>query len=49
LKTIKRGGPVSRNDKQLIFGINRHRACQVIRDCAKKAGLPSLINSDTGG
>ena len=45
---IKRGGPVSRKGKQLIFGINRHRAWQIIRECSKKAGLPSLMNSETG-
>jgi len=45
---IKRGLPVSRNGKSLIFGINRHRAWQVIRDCARRAGLPSLMNSETG-
>jgi len=45
---IRREGPVSRNGKHLIFGINRHRAWQVIRECAKRAGLPSLVNSETG-
>jgi integrase/recombinase XerD len=45
---IKRGGPVTRDDKKLIFGINRHRAWQVIGECAKKAGLPKLINPETG-
>jgi integrase/recombinase XerD len=42
------GGPVSRSGKKLIFGINRHRAWQVVRDCAERAGLPKLINPDTG-
>jgi integrase/recombinase XerD len=32
----------------LIFGINRHRAWQIIRDCARKAGLPNLANPETG-
>jgi integrase/recombinase XerD len=32
----------------LVFGINRHRAWQIIRDCARKAGLPNLINPETG-
>ena len=45
---IKRGGPVKRGDKNLIFGINRHRAWQIIRECAQRAGLPRLINSETG-
>ena len=45
---IRRGGPVSRNGKKLIFGINRHRAWQVVRNCAERAGLSSLINPETG-
>jgi len=45
---IKRGGPVSRNGKKLIFGINRHRAWQIVRECAERAGLPPLVNPETG-
>jgi integrase/recombinase XerD len=45
---ISRGGPVSRGGKQLIFGINRHRAWQVIKDYAERAGLPKLLNPETG-
>jgi len=45
---IRRGGPVLRDEKRLIFGINRHRAWQVVRECAKRAGLPNLINPETG-
>jgi len=45
---IRRGGPVIREGRRLIFGINRHRAWQVIRDCAEKAGLPKLVNPETG-
>jgi len=45
---IRRGGPVLRDGKRVIFGINRHRAWQVIRDCAEKAGLPKLVNPETG-
>ena len=45
---IDRGGPVFRNGKRLLFGINRHRAWQILRDCAGKAGLPSLLNPETG-
>jgi integrase/recombinase XerD len=45
---IRRGGPVTRGGVKLIFGINRHRAWQVIRDCAARAGLPSLVNPETG-
>ena len=45
---IRRGGPVYQKGKILIFGINRHRAWQIIRDCAEKAGLPKLVTSETG-
>jgi len=45
---IKRGGPVRRGNKHLLFGINRHRAWQIVNDCARKAGLPKLVNPETG-
>jgi len=45
---IDRGGPVSSNGKQLLFGISRHHAWKVVRDCAEKAGLGELVNPETG-
>jgi integrase/recombinase XerD len=45
---IKRGGPVMRDGKWLIFGINRHRAWQVVKECAERAGLSKLVNTETG-
>ena len=45
---ISRQGPVSRNGRNLLFGINRHRAWQVISNCAQSAGLPRLVNPETG-
>ena len=45
---IRRGGPVLRDEKRLIFGINRHRAWQIVKQCAEKAGLPKLVNPETG-
>ncbi len=45
---IERGGPVNRNGERLIFGITRHRAWQIIKECAEKAGLPKLVNPETG-
>jgi integrase/recombinase XerD len=45
---IDRGGPVSSGGKQLLIGINRHRAWQIVTNCAKKAGLPELVNPETG-
>jgi integrase/recombinase XerD len=32
----------------LLFGLNRHRAWQIVRDCAKRAGLAGLVNPETG-
>jgi len=32
---IRRGGPITRNGKQLIFGINRHRGWQIVKECAE--------------
>jgi integrase/recombinase XerD len=34
--------------KGLIFGINRHRAWQVVKECSERAGLPRLVNPETG-
>ena len=45
---IQRGGPVVKEGRRLIFGINRHRGWQVVKECAEKAGLPDLVNPDTG-
>jgi len=38
----------SHDDSVLLFGLNRHRAWQIIRDCAGRAGLPDLVNPKTG-
>jgi integrase/recombinase XerD len=45
---VKRGGPVVRDEKKVIFGINRHRAWQVVKECAERAGLPKVLNAETG-
>ena len=45
---IQRDGPVIRDGRRLIFGINRHRAWQIVKECAEKAGLPKLVNPETG-
>ena len=45
---IDRGGPVSREGKLLVFAINRHRSWQIVKECAAKAGLPKLVNPETG-
>jgi integrase/recombinase XerD len=38
----------SGNESALLFGINRHRAWQIVRVCAEKARLPQLVNPETG-
>ncbi len=45
---IKKGGPVSKNGKLMLFDFNRHRGWQIMRDCAERAGLGELVNPDTG-
>ena len=45
---IRRGGPVMKGGRHLIFGISRGQAWRVVRDCALAAGLPPLINPETG-
>ena len=45
---VQHGGPVVQNGKELIFGINRHRAWQIVSQCAERAGLPKLENPETG-
>lgn len=45
---IERGGPVKKNERTLLFGINRHRAWQIVKECADRAGLPKLVNPETG-
>ena len=39
---------IERDGKRLIFGVNRHRAWQIVKDCAERAGLPTLVNPETG-
>jgi integrase/recombinase XerD len=45
---ILQDGPVNKYGKRMIFGINRHRAWQIIRDCAEHAGLTQLVNPESG-
>jgi integrase/recombinase XerD len=45
---VERGGAVGKGGKIFIFGINRHRAWQVIVTCAQKVKLPRLVNPETG-
>lgn len=45
---IDRGGPVSSDGKQLLFGITRGHAYKIVRDLAEKAGLGELVFSESG-
>jgi integrase/recombinase XerD len=49
-KTLEMLADFIRRDKTkgLIFGINRHRAWQIVKECAERAGLPKLVNPETG-
>ena len=45
---ISQRGPIIKDGKKFVFGINRHRAWQIVKECAEKAGLPRLVNPETG-
>ena len=45
---IDKGGPVSHDGRQLLFGISRTQAWKIVSDCAKKAGLPKLVFCESG-
>ena len=45
---ISRGGVVPRRGERFLFNVSRYRAWQIIRDCAEKAGLPRLVNVESG-
>lgn len=38
----------SGNGSAPLFRINRHRAWRIVRNCARRAGLPDLVNPETG-
>jgi len=52
LKTLReyvgRCGPIETDGKQLLFGLSRGRAWQIVRECAVRAGLGQLVNTETG-
>ncbi len=45
---VGRGGAIRRDNRELIFGISRHRSWQIVKECAEKAKLPKLVNSESG-
>ena len=40
--------PMTVDDNWRIFNINRHRAWQIVRNCARSAGISGLVNPETG-
>ncbi|MGI2336813.1 MAG: tyrosine-type recombinase/integrase [Dehalogenimonas sp.] len=45
---IGRGGAVARNGEKMLFDLGRNRAWQIVRDCAGRAGIPRLVNVESG-
>ena len=45
---VDRGGPVTRGNQTFIFDIGRHRAWQIVKELAEKAGLQRLSNPESG-
>ena len=45
---LKRGGAIKKHGKKLLFEISRHRAWQIVSEYAEKAGLPRLLNTESG-
>ena len=45
---ISRGGPVSKNGHQLLFGLTREYAWLLVKTCASRAGLEKLVSRETG-
>lgn len=45
---IRQGGSRSLNGRQVLFEITRNHAWRIVQECARRAGLPSLIYSESG-
>jgi len=45
---VSLGGPVVREGRRRLFAVNRHRAWQIVKTLGQKAGLPRIINTETG-
>jgi len=45
---LGRGGARARRGKKLVFDLTRHRVWQIVRDCAERARLPHLFNTESG-
>ncbi len=45
---INRGGVAAGGRDRYLFNLSRHRGWQIIKECAEKAGLPALVNTESG-
>ena len=45
---IAQGGPVLRGERLMLFGVTPRRAAQIVEDAARRAGMPPLLNPETG-
>ncbi len=45
---LNRGGAVSRKGQRLLFNLTRHRAWQIVKECAERARLSGLVNVESG-
>ncbi|MEN8614211.1 tyrosine-type recombinase/integrase [Dehalogenimonas sp. THU2] len=45
---IGRGGAVERNGEKHLFDLRRNRVWQIVKECAEHAGLPRLVNAESG-
>lgn len=45
---IGRGGAVERCSENCLFDLRRNRAWQIVKDCAERAGIPRLVNAESG-
>ncbi|MDO8716950.1 MAG: tyrosine-type recombinase/integrase [Dehalococcoidales bacterium] len=45
---VSRGGAKEKDGHRCLFNLTRHRAWQIVRDCAEKAMLPKLVNVASG-
>ncbi len=45
---VSRGGAKEKDGQRFLFNLTRYRAWQIVRDCADRAGLPKLVNVESG-
>jgi integrase/recombinase XerD len=45
---IEGGGPVKKNGRLMLFDMSRIRAWQIFTEAANKAGLPKILNQESG-